>query len=156
MELNHYSELLIYIKSLADADPFINTVTQGSFDKLDLDKGNIFPILHIMITGGSFTNGQTIKLNVEILALQQRDINNEERTDKFWGQDNEVDNLNEMLAVLNRMWIAMFSDFVENDIIASEDPTLDIIEPETTTNLIEGWQMVFEVEMPNTSLSLCP
>lgn len=155
MELNHYTQLLIYIKSLADADPFINTVTQGAFDKLDLDKGNIFPILHITITGGSFTNGQTVKLNVEIVALQERDINNEERTDKFWAQDNEVDNLNEMLAVLNRLWTSMFRDFAENDIVASEDPVLDIIEPEETTNLIEGWQMVFEVEMPNTSLSLC-
>lgn len=155
MELNHYSQLLIYIKSLADADAFINTVTQGAFDKLDLDKSNIFPILHITITGGSFTNGQTIKLNVEIVALQQRDINNEERTDKFMAQDNEVDNLNEMLAVLNRLWTSMFRDFEENDIVASENPTLDIIEPETTTNLIEGWLLSFEVEMPNTSLSLC-
>lgn len=155
MELNHYTQLLIYIKSLADADVFINTVTQGAFDKLDLDKGNIFPILHITVTGGSFTNGQTVKLNVEIAALQQRDINNEERTDKFWDQDNEVDNLNEMLAVLNRLWTSMYRDFEENDIIASENPSLEIIEPSATVNLIEGWLLSFEVEMPNTSLSLC-
>ena len=153
--LNHYSELLNYIKTLGDADPFINTVTQGKFDKLDLDKADIFPLLHVTILGGSFTNGQTVIFNVEIAALNQRDINKEINVDKFWGQDNEVDNLNETLAVLNRLWVFMYRDFSDNLITASENPSLEIVEPETTTNLIEGWKMTFNVELPNTTLSLC-
>jgi hypothetical protein len=109
--LNHYSELLRYIKTLADADSFVHTITQGEFERLDLDKGLIYPLLHITIIGGSFSNGQTVLLNVEIACLNQRDISPEIRTDKYWQQDNEVDNLNETLAVLNRLWTNMFRDF---------------------------------------------
>lgn len=153
--MNHYTELLTYIKQLGEADPLINTITQGEFDRLDLDKGNIFPLLHTTVTGASFTNGSTIIFNVEIAALQQRDINKEINTDKFWLNDNEVDNLNEMLAVLNRLWGKMYKDFEDNNITSTENPTLSIVQPEQTTNLIEGWIISFDIEMPNTTISLC-
>lgn len=153
--MNAYSQLLNYIKSLGDADPFVNTSTQGSYDKLDLDKGNIFPILHTTITGGNFTNGSTIIFNIEIACLQQRDVNAELSTDKFYGQSNEIDNMNETLAVLNRLWLKMYQDFADNNITSSENPTLDIIEDKTTANNIEGWNLVFEVEVPNTTINIC-
>lgn len=156
MGLNHYSELLEYFKTLGEDDPFINTITQGDFDRLDLDKGNIPPTLHITITGGSFTNGQTVVLDVELAALQQRDTNNEERTDKFLQQDNEIDNMNEMLAVLNRIWTIAFRDFEDRNFRASEDPTLTIVDHRATTNSLEGWNLSFSLEMPNTTISLCP
>ena len=52
--MNQYTQLLTYIKQLGDADPFVNTVTQGNFSRIDLDKGNIFPLLHLTVTGASF------------------------------------------------------------------------------------------------------
>lgn len=153
--MNQYSELLRYIKTLGEADPFINTITQGNFSRIDLDKGNIFPLLHTTVLSAEFNNGATIVFNVEIVALQQRDTNKKVNTDKFAGNDNEIDNLNEMLAVLNRLWLIMYTDFEEQGFIASENPSLDVIEPETQTNSIEGWRMVFNVEIPNTTISLC-
>ena len=155
MGLNHYSELLYYFKELGEDDPFINTITQGDFDRLDLDKGNIFPILHIEVIAGSFTNVQTVVLYVEIASLQKRDTTNDERTDKCWKQENEVDNMNEMLAVLNRIWVIAFRDCDDRGFRATEDPTLEIIDPRTTTNNIEGWVLSFSLIMPNTSISLC-
>ena len=153
--MNQYSQLLTYIKEIGEVDPFVNTITQGDFDRLDLDKGIIYPLLHITILGGNFNNGSTVVFNLEMAALQQRDTNDEVRTDKFWQQDNEVDNMNEMLAVLNRLWLKMFRDFAENDITASENPQLEIIDHKTTTNSIEGWKLVFDVEVPNTIINLC-
>lgn len=153
--MNQYTQLLTYIKTLGEADGLVNTITQGDFDRLDLDKGLIYPLLHITITGGNFTNGSTVILDVEIAALQQRDTSPEISTDKFWQQDNEVDNMNEMLAILNRIWTNMFHDFAENDITASETPSLDIIDQSTTTNNIEGWLLSFQAELPNTTINLC-
>lgn len=155
MGLNQYSELLFFIQSLGKADPFINTITQGEIERIDLDKANIFPLLHIIITGASFTNGNTIVFNVQLAALQQRDHNNEERTDKFLQQDNEIDNLNEMLAVLNRIWTNMLRGFEDENIIASENPSLEIV-TEYKSNLLDGWILSFDVTVPNTTLSLCP
>lgn len=152
--MNHYTQLLYYIKQLAEADALVNTVTQGDFERLDLDKKNIFNLVHVNISGASFTNGTTVKLNVQIGAFGIRDINKEIVSDKFWLQDNEVDNMNVTLAILNRMWLKMYVDFADNNITASENPTL---EPQLfeRANLLDGWIMTFEVEMPNEIISLC-
>ena len=152
--MNQYTQLLYYIKQLGEADPFVNTITQGEFDRLDLDKSNIFPLLHINVTGAGFTNGSTITFDVQIGCFDIRDINPEIVTDKFWLQDNEVDNLNETLSVLNRLWGKMYKDFEDNNITSSEDPTLEPV-TEYSKNLLDGWIMTFEVEIPNTTISLC-
>lgn len=152
--MNHYSALLYYIKTLADADSFINTITQEERDKIDLDKANIFPLLHVDITGASFSNGQTVSFNIEISCLDIRDISKEINTDKYWLQDNKVDNLNETLAVLNRLWLNMYKDFAENNITSSENPTLEPL-IEYGTNLLDGWILSFDIEMPNTTIALC-
>ena len=152
--MNHYSQLLRYIKELADADPFIKTITQGDEDEIDLNKSNIFPLLHVFVSGGGFSNGKVVTFNVSLSCLDIRDKNKEISTDKFWDQDNEVDNLNETLAVLNRIWLNMYRDFADNEIIASENPSLIPLR-EVHTNVLDGWQLDFEVQMPNTTISLC-
>lgn len=153
--MNQYSNLLYYIKSLADADEYINTVTKDADDSIDLDKGNIFPMLNIDILTGSFTNGQTVKFSVTLACLDIRDVNKEISTDKYWKQDNEVDNHNETLAALNRIWVSMYRDFEDNNITASENPPLNKI-TYSNVNLLDGWELSFDVEMPNVTLSLCP
>jgi hypothetical protein len=151
--MNHYSELLYYIKSLVEQDSYINTITKGEVN-LDVNKENIFPLFNIAILSGSFTNGQTINFNVELTCLDIRDINKEIINDKFWEQDNEVDNHNETLACLNRVWLKMYRDFEQRNITASENPSLEIGTLEGK-NLLDGWVLTFDVEMPNTTISLC-
>lgn len=152
--MNHYTQLLRYIKQLAEQDSFVNTVTQGEFDRLDLDKGNLFPLVHIQINSGSFSNGQTLSFNLQVGCFAVRDKVNEIVSDKFWLQDNEVDNMNECLAVLNRLWLKMFKDFENNNITSGQNPTL---EPSffDYKNTLDGWILTFDVEMPNTTISLC-
>lgn len=152
--MNQYTELLYYLKQLADEDTLVNTVTKGDFELLDLDKANIFPLVHISINASEFTNGQTVKFSLQIGAFDIRDVNKEIRTDKFWEQDNEVDNHNETLAILNRMWLKMYTDFEQNNITASENPMLEI-QTFVRANTLDGWIMSFEVEMPNSIISLC-
>lgn len=155
VSLNHYSELLRYIKSLLEQDALVNTITQGDLDKVDLNKMNIYPLVHIYIGDGNFTNGQTVAFNVSIGSMNQRDTTNEVSNDKFWYNDNEVDNYNEMLAILNRLWTTMYSDFEDAGITASENPTLLKRKQGLDKNSLEGWQLEFQVSMPNQTLSLC-
>lgn len=152
--MNQYTQLLYYIKSLAESDSLVNTVTKGDFELLDLDKANIFPLVHININEAGFTNGNTVKFGLQVGAFDIRDINKEIRTDKFWEQDNEVDNHNTTFAILNRMWLKMYTDFELNNITASENPTLEI-QSFVRGNTLDGWILSFEVEMPNTTISLC-
>jgi hypothetical protein len=83
-----------------------------------------------------------------------RDINKEITTDKFYENDNEIDNLNETLAVVNRLWLLMLKDFEENDITASQNPTLEQMN-ESKKNLLDGWVMTFTIDVPNVLVSLC-
>ena len=152
--MNQYSELLNYLKGLAESDLFINTVTQGDTSDYDLDKGNIFPVLNIDVLNAGFTTGQTISFDVEIACMDIRDNNKETRTDKFWLQDNRTDNLNEMLASLNRIWFKMLQDINEQNIKVDENSSLLQV-TEWNKNLVDGWLMTFTIELPNTTISLC-
>lgn len=152
--MNHYTQLLYYIKQLAEADDLVNCVTKGDLEKLDNDNSNTYPLVHINVFAGAFSNGSTNNFDVQVGAFAKRDINKEVNTDKFWRQDNEVDNHNETNAILNRIWLKMYRDFEENNITASENPTLDKVSFQYA-NLLDGWILNFTVEMPNDIISLC-
>lgn len=152
--MNQYTQLLYYIKELAENDAYINTITKSEDDSIDLDKGNIFPLFNIDINDATFTSISTVSFSVQIQCLALRDINKEVVEDKFWRQDNEVDNHNETLASLSRIWQIMNRDFTENNITASDNPTLTKI-TFSNKNLLDGWEMDFDVEMPNDNLNLC-
>ena len=152
--MNQYTELLAYFKSLCEADVFINTFTQGDTSDYDLDKGNIFPVGNMDILSANFPNPQTISFSVQIAVMQIRDNNKEIRTDKFWLQDNKVDNLNETLASLNRMWLIMFQDFQDNNMAATITTSIEEV-TEWNKNLVDGWLMSFDIVVPNTTINLC-
>lgn len=148
--MNQLTELYSYIKQIAEADNQVNKVTK----KQDLAKETIFPLVNVIIESGGFTNGSTINFNIELSCFDIRDINKEIQTDDFWGQDNEVDNHNLAIAVLNRMWLTMYTDFEDNNITASENPTFELGSFEAP-KLLDGARLTFTVEVPNTIISLC-
>ena len=153
MALNQYTQLLIFIKSLGENDDYINTITKGG-DNIDLNKIDIYPLLNIDVLTGGFSNGQTINFEVSLQCLDIRDINKEVTSDRFWEQDNEVDNHNETLAALNRIWGLMYKNFCDNNITSSENPSFEKI-TFASKNLLDGWDLTFTVEMPNTTIDLC-
>ena len=151
--MNHYTQLLHYLKSLAESHPLVNTVTQGNADKIDLGKSNIFPLVHLTIEDAKFTNGKTLIFPVTIECLTERDFNKEVITNKFWKQDNEVDNHNETLSIINYMWTSLYRDWNNENITTTEDATAEKIEF-ARGNVLDGWSLSFDVELPNTDLCL--
>jgi hypothetical protein len=152
--LNQLTQLYEYVKQLAEADEFVNTILKQDFNDIELKKEIIFPLLNVRIITGSFTNGQTINFNIQIGVFDVRDINKEIETDIFWGNDNEVDNHNLCIAVLNRLWTKMYRDFEENNITASENPSFELGYFERA-KLLDGVILSFDVEVPNTTINLC-
>ena len=152
--MNHYSQVLNYLKTLAEQDDFVNTVTQGDMSDVDINKMNVFNLVHIDVLTASFSNGQTINFDVEIMCGQLRDSNKTDEGDKFWNQDNEVDNLNETMAVLNRIWFKLLEDFTDQNIRVEESASLDQV-TEWNKNLIDGWLMTFSIELPNNVIDIC-
>jgi len=150
--MNQLTTLYYYLKQLAESDDFVNCVMKTQ--DIDLKKEVMFPLVNINIVSGAFTNGQTVQFNIELACFNQRDINKEINIDDFWGQDNEVDNHNLCVGVLNRMWLKMYTDFEDNNITSSENPTFELGSFEGA-KLVDGARLTFVIEVPNTELSLC-
>jgi hypothetical protein len=151
--MNHYTELLRYVRSLSDEDPFVNTTTQGIDEDMDLDKGNIYPLFNIELFDMAFPPN-TITYQLEMTCLQQRDTNKKIDVDKFWLQDNKVDNFNEAGAVLNRIIGKMRKDFGDTE-ISIEVPNVAGKMSEWGVNTLDGWSITVTVKMPNVNINLC-
>ena len=145
--MNAYTQLLRHIKDTAEADPYITTILHRLPEDFDWEKGNIFPILNISALAGTFTSTSTIQFDITLTCVDKRDINNQDVNDKFWSNDNEVDNHNATLSHLSNLWFRLNRDYTRNNITASETPTLEQIEFEGM-NLVDGWSITFQVEMP--------
>lgn len=132
----------------------VNTVTRGEISGLDLDKANIYPLVHIDIERGVFNGGATMSYDIYIACLQQRDLNSEPVSDKFWRQDNEVDNHNETLTILQIIWTQVYRDWQDIFISSNDAPTFEKI-TYAKGNILDGWALQFVAEVP-ISIDLCP
>ena len=84
----------------------VNTVTTGDITDIDLTKQTIFPLSHIVINNVT-PQEQVLVFNVTIMSMDVVDINKENVTDRFRGNNNEHDVLNSQLAVLNRLILVL-------------------------------------------------
>ena len=141
------------LKDALSAEPFVNTVSFGSIDDIDLDKQTIFPLSHIIVNNCSVSD-RVLIFNISILAMDIVDESKEEVTDIFVGNDNEQDVLNTQLAVLNRIITTLkrgdlYTDKyqVEGDVTC--EPFVDRFE-----NKLAGWTATFNVTVEN-DMTVC-
>ena len=134
-------------------DPNVNTVTTGDITRLDLSKQTIFPLAHILINTCT-TEEQALRFNITILTMDILDINKENSTDIFTGNNNEHDILNTQLAVINRL-ISLLrrGNLYINKYQIDTDP---ICEPfyERFENELVGWATTMDILIEN-DISSC-
>lgn len=152
-----YYELLRILYEIFDEDVDVNTITQGDITDIDLNKKNIFNLVHLSVNSSTF-NENTQVFNVTIFAMGLRDINKEVDTfDKFRTNDNEIDNLNTTHAILRRGYNKIIhGKFAENgdDICVLNNPTLEPF-TEQYENLLDGWSMTIDIEVEDTLMCVC-
>jgi len=141
------------IKEALEAEPFVNTVTFGSIDDVDLNKTTIFPLSHIIVNNTT-VGSKTLTFNISILSMDIVDISKDEVTDIFVGNDNEQDVLNTQLAlqtrVINKLQRGdLYTDLfqVEGDVTC--EPFVDRFE-----NKLAGWAATFDVIVQN-DMTIC-
>jgi len=96
-----FYDLTDKIKDTLQAEPFVNTVTYGSLDDIDLDKQTIFPLSHIIVNNVA-VGTKTLRFNISVLSMDIVDESKKE-ADDFVGNDNEQDVLNTQLAIQSRL-----------------------------------------------------
>ncbi len=141
------------LKTALAAEPFVNTVTFGSLDDVDLNKQTIFPLSHIIVNNTT-VGTKTLTFNISILAMDIVDISKEATTDIFVGNDNEQDVLNTQLGLLTRIInILQRGDLytelyqVQGDVNC--EPFVDRFE-----NKLAGWTATFDVVVQN-DMTIC-
>ena len=141
------------IKDALNAEPFVNTVSYGSLDDVDLNKQTIFPLSHIIVNNCNVASN-TMTFNISILAMDIVDESKDEVTDIFVGNDNEQDVLNTQLAVVNRLIAILQRGDLYTDLFQIEgavgcEPFVDRFE-----NKLAGWVATFDVIVQN-DMTVC-
>ena len=141
------------LKDALIAEPFVNTVTFGSIDDVDLNKQTIFPLSHITVNN-TIVGTKTLTFNISILSMDIVDISKDEVADVFVGNDNEQDVLNTQLALQTRVINTLqrgdlYTDLyqIEGDVTC--EPFVDRFE-----NKLAGWAATFDVVVQN-DMTIC-
>ena len=141
------------IRTALSNEPFVNTVSFGSIDDIDLNKSTIFPLSHIIINTATI-NSNIITYNVSILSMDIVDESKKETTNIFIGNDNEQDVLNTQLAIQSRIISllqrgTLFTDRfqVEGSVLC--EPFVDRFE-----NRLAGWVSTIDIITQN-DMTIC-
>jgi len=151
-----YYDLLEKLRVSLEANPSINTVTEGDLLDVDLAKQTIFPLSHIIVQNATLES-QTVTFNLNILFMDLVDFNKDDpKADiPFRGNDNEQDVLNTMLAAANKLW----SDLSRGDLFldkyqVSGTPSCEPF-VERFDNQVAGWDMSVSITIANNDISVC-
>jgi hypothetical protein len=141
------------LKSSLIDEPFVNTVTFGSLDDIDLSKQSIFPLAHIIVNSTS-VGTKTLRYNISILAMDIVDMSKKQTTDIFIGNDNEQDVFNTQIALITRIVNKLqrgdlYSNLYQVEGEVSCEPFVDRFE-----NKLAGWVATLDVLVQN-DMTIC-
>ena len=149
----NYFDIIDKLKTHFDGDVLVNTVTQGNLFDIDLSKQTIFPLVHIIVNTASL-EGNVVRYNISILAMDIVDITKDETVSEFDGNDNELYVLNTQLQVLTRCYELLlrgdlWTDKFQIDGNPTCEPFVDRFE-----NKLAGWTMTTDILIPN-GMTIC-
>lgn len=151
--MREFYKVVNYLKTTLSNDINVHTITHGLRSMTDIDKKNIFPLVHLQVTSSTVSNSMATFI-FEVAVVDLRNISKQPVTDKFLGNDNELDNLNTCHAVLNRL-VSILQNQNNNDGIQLVNvPTLQPIIFEES-NLLDGWRCDLELIIPNNEIVVC-
>ena len=149
----NYFDIIDKLKTHFDNDVLVNTVTQGSLFDIDINKQDIYPLVHLIVNTASL-EGNVVRYNISILAMDIVDIAKDEEENKFDGNDNELYVLNTQLQVLTRCYELLlrgdlWTDKFQIDGNPTCEPFVDSFE-----NKLAGWTMTTDILIPN-GMTIC-
>lgn len=99
--MNNIFKLTDKIKTELQDNKLINQVTFGDLFEVDLLKKNIFPLAHVGMSAARIGQGVAY-IDLSILYLDIVDEQKQEKTDQFYGNDNEHYVLNTMFSAATK------------------------------------------------------
>jgi len=154
--MKEYYNLIDNIYNYLIGNNNINTVTTGDLLEVDLSKQSIFPLAHIIVNDVTFSD-HFITFSINVIAMDIVDEDKDDKQDKdkpHLGLDNSHDILNTMLSVVNGLQSSLRRGGMnENNYEINDSPTATQFE-DRFENLLTGWSLVLNVEIPNNDMGL--
>ena len=154
--MKEYYNLIDNIYNYLIGNNNINTVTTGDLLEVDLSKQTIFPLAHIIVNDVTFSD-HFITFSINVIAMDVVDEDKDDKQDKdkpHLGLDNSHDILNTMLSVVNGLQSSLRRGGMnENNYEINDSPTATQFE-DRFENLLTGWSLVLNVEIPNNDMGL--
>lgn len=148
-----YFDIIDKLKTHFDGDVLVNTVTQGNLFDIDINKMDIYPLVHIIVNNASLESN-VVRYNISILAMDIVDITKDEEENKFDGNDNELYVLNTQLQVLTRCYeLLLRGDLWSDKFQIDGNPTCEPF-VDRFSSKIAGWTMTCDILIPN-GMTIC-
>lgn len=151
--MREFYKVVDYLKTTLEEDINVHTITHGLRSMTDINKKNIFPLVHLQVLSSTPNNG-SVSFTFEVAVVDLRNISKQLVTDKFLSNDNELDNLNTCHAILNRLITKLINQNNEYNIQLATAPTMQPIIFEES-NLLDGWRVDLELLIPNNETVVC-
>lgn len=148
-----FYDITTEIKEYLLADEFINTVSFGAIERINVNKLTNFPLAHLQV-GSADLEEQRIVLNISILFIDILNQSKDDSLDTFVRNNNEQDIFNTQLYVANRL-----VQRLRNGILLKYGYELDGTPAvnsftERFENELAGWQLDLSIALPN-NISVC-
>lgn len=140
-----YSLVYNKIKDTLLEQPFVNEVTEGLGDEIDLSKQTIFPLAHIVINN-ALPDGNHVTFQVTIYFTDIVDISDN-------GANNKHDVMNTQYNVALRLFELLRRGELWNDKMEVAGCSLATFE-QAYENYLAGWTMELTILVPN-HMTIC-
>lgn len=147
----NYYDVIETLSNAYKGETNVNTVTTGTIDEVNLNRMDLMSLYHIVCNNVIFTSN-TIVYNISIIGMDVVDTSKQETTNKLHGNDNELDVLNQILLVHNRIYKRIVSGDLFDINISIEN---NGVEPftERFENFLSGWTFTFDLIVENDMTS---
>lgn len=147
MTNNPYYDCTKFLIDLFQKNPLVNTTIFATLDMRDMDKANIFPLVHIIPSDVEVVDNR-IEVSYDVAVVSLRDIPNQFKTDKIFG-DNLIDNLGQSVIILSKVITELELTNYSKDIFLESHTSLSPIIFEDK-NLLDGYMCSLTLSIQNT------
>lgn len=155
--MNTYYNLINNIKETFEDDDRVSTITTSGDDDIDINKKNLYPLVHVNVIDSPFIALDTtavVRYNVEITVVDIRDVNKEIINDKFWLNDNRHDVWNETRSILKEAQNKLVKNINGSDVTITSATSAQRLSF-AKENTLDGWQETWTVDVPDTYTKSC-
>lgn len=152
--MNGYFKATELLKNILQSYPTNVTVRTGRFNEMDLDKKTIYPLVYITQSLRSYVSSQMNSYTFEIGILIDRDNSRSVIEEKFYDNDNEIDNFNDSDNILNYLITTLRLQNNEDnfELLSVTDAQPLFL---SKHNLLDGWFLTLTLSNPNDILNIC-